>query len=124
MENPMEPADAVSELSKMPERTGAQTCFGMPVSSGDRTVIPVAEVTYGYGFGWDTGGTDQDDGSGGGGSRGGGSRTRGVAVIEVSPDGVAIHPVRDRTAIQLAQFAFLSAAVTVISRTLIRLFRS
>jgi uncharacterized spore protein YtfJ len=119
MENPMEPTDAVSELSKMPERTGAQTCFGMPVPSGDRTVIPVAEVTYGYGFGWGTGGTDQDDGSGGG-----GSRTRGVAVIEVSPDGVAIHPVRDRTAIQLAQFAFLSAAVTVISRTLIRLFRS
>jgi uncharacterized spore protein YtfJ len=121
----MEPAEAVSELSKMPERIGAQTCFGMPVSAGERTVIPVAEVTYGFGFGWGSGGVEQDDGMdiGGGGAGGAGSRTRGVAVIEVSPDGVAIHPVRDRTAIQLAQFAFLSAAATVLSRTLIKLFR-
>ena len=121
----MEPSEAVSELSKMPERTGAQSCFGMPVSAGERTVIPVAEVTYGFGFGWGGTGTDQDHGDdfGSGGAGGGGSRARGVAVIEVSPDGVAIHPVRDRTAIQLAQFAFLSAAAAVLSRTLIKLFR-
>ena len=121
----MEPSEAVSELSKMPERTGAQSCFGMPVSAGERTVIPVAEVTYGFGFGWGSGGGEQDEGDdfGSGGAGGGGSRARGVAVIEVSPDGVAIHPVRDRTAIQLAQFAFLSAAAAVLSRTLIKLFR-
>ena len=121
----MEPSEAVSELSKMPERTGAQSCFGMPVSAGERTVIPVAEVTYGFGFGWGSGGGEQDEGEdfGSGGAGAGGSRARGVAVIEVSPDGVAIHPVRDRTAIQLAQFAFLSAAAAVLSRTLIKLFR-
>ncbi len=123
----MEPSEAISELSKMPERTGAQSCFGMPVSAGERTVIPVAEVSYGFGFGWGSGTAEQDDGdefgAGSGGAGGGGSRARGVAVIEVSPDGVAIHPVRDRTAIQLAQFAFLSAAAAVLSRTLIKLFR-
>jgi len=122
----MEPSEAVSELSKIPERTGAQSCFGMPVSAGERTVIPVAEVIYGFGFGWGGTGDDQDHGDdfGSGGAGGGGSRARGVAVIEVSPDGVAIHPVRDRTAIQLAQFAFLSAAAAVLSRTLIKLFRA
>ncbi len=121
----MEPSEAISELSKMPERTGAQSCFGMPVSAGERTVIPVAEVTYGFGFGWGSAGIDQDDGDdlGGGGGGAGGSRARGVAVIEVSPDGVAIHPVRDRTAIQLAQFAFLSSAAAILSRTLIKLLR-
>ena len=121
----MEPTDAVAELSKMPERTGAQTCFGMPVSAGERTVIPVAEVTYGFGFGWGSGSSEQDAGDdfGSGGGGGGGSRTRGVAVIEVSPDGVAIHPVKDRTAIQLAQFAFVSGAIAVISRTLVKLLR-
>jgi len=121
----MEPTEAVSELSKMPERAGAQSCFGMPVSSGDRTVIPVAEVSYAFGFGWGSGASEQDTGDefGGGGGGGGGSRARGVAVIEVSPDGVTIHPVKDRTAIQLAQFAFLSAAAALLSRTLIKLFR-
>lgn len=121
----MEPTEAVAELSRMPERAGAQSCFGMPVSAGERTVIPVAEVTYGFGFGWGSGSNEQDDGEdfGSGGGGGGGSRARGVAVIEVSPDGVAIHPVKDRTAIQLAQFAFVSGAITVISRTLVKLLR-
>jgi uncharacterized spore protein YtfJ len=121
----MEPTDAIAELARMPEHAGAGTCFGMPVSAGDRTVIPVAEVMYGFGFGWGTAGTEatagEDFGSGGGG--GGGSKARGVAVIEVSPGGVQIHPVRDRTAIALARLAFASSATALISRTLIKLFR-
>ncbi len=119
----MEPTEAVAELARMPEHTGAGTAFGMPVSAGDRTVIPVAEVVYGFGFGWGSGasGDGEDEGSGGGG--GGGSKARGVAVIEVSPGGVQIHPVRDRTAIALAQLAFASSATAIVSRTLLKLFR-
>ncbi len=122
----MEPTEAVAELARMPEHTGAGTCFGMPISAGDRTVIPVAEVVYGFGFGWgggssdEGGGTDFAVGSGGG---GGGTKARGVAVIEVSPGGVQIHPVRDRTAIALAQLAFASSATALVSRMLIKLFR-
>ena len=121
----MEPTEAVAELARMPEHVGAGTCFGMPVSAGDRTVIPVAEVVYGFGFGWGSGGDEgaegEDYGTGGGG--GGGSKARGVAVIEVSPGGVQIHPVRDRTAIALAQLAFASSAAALLSRTLIKLIR-
>lgn len=123
----MEPTEAVAELARMPEHTGAGTCFGMPISAGDRTVIPVAEVVYGFGFGWGGGSSDEGDrtdfavGSGGGG--GGGTKARGVAVIEVSPGGVQIHPVRDRTAIALAQLAFASSATALVSRMLIKLFR-
>jgi uncharacterized spore protein YtfJ len=121
----MEPTDAVAELARMPEHTGAGTCFGMPVSAGDRIVIPVAEVVYGFGFGWGSGGKEEvegdDFGTGGGG--GGGTKARGVAVIEVSPGGVQIHPVRDRTAIALAQLAFASSATAILSRMLIKLIR-
>lgn len=121
----MEPTDAVAELARMPEHAGAGTCYGMPISAGDRTVIPVADVIYGFGFGWGSGGNEaaagEDYGSGGGG--GGGTRARGVAVIEVSPGGVQIHPVRDRTAIALAQLALASSATALVSRTLIKLFR-
>jgi uncharacterized spore protein YtfJ len=121
----MEATEAVAELARMPEHTGAGTCFGMPISAGDRTVIPVAEVMYGFGFGWGAGGNDatdaEDYGSGGGG--GGGTKARGVAVIEVSPGGVQIHPVRDKTAITLAQIALASSATAIVSRTLLKLIR-
>lgn len=119
----MEPIDAVAELARMPEHTGAGTCFGMPISAGDRTVIPVAEVVYGFGFGWGAGRAKDPESDGSGGGAGGGTKARGVAVIEVSPGGVQIHPVRDRTAIALAQLAFASSATALISRMLIKLFR-
>jgi hypothetical protein len=44
-------------------------------------------------------------------------------VIEVSPGGMQIHPVRDRTAIALPQLTSASSATALISRMLIKLFR-
>ncbi|MDA0353077.1 MAG: spore germination protein GerW family protein [Chloroflexi bacterium] len=121
----MDPNEAVAQLARMPEHTGAGTCFGTPVAVGDRIVIPIAEVVYGFGFGWGSGGNEaanaDEYGTGGGG--GGGTKARGVAVIEVSPGGVQIHPVRDRTAIALAQLALASSATALISRTLVKLIR-
>lgn len=121
----MEPPEALTHLTNIPERATAAACFGAPASAGDRTVIPVAEVWYGLGFGWGSGETEKDgvenEGSGGGG--GGGSRVRGVAVIEVSPDGVRVHPIVDQTAVALAGIAFASAAAAIMSRMLLKLVR-
>jgi uncharacterized spore protein YtfJ len=55
----MEPTEAVAELARMPEHTGTNTCFGMPISAGDRTVMLVAEVMYGFGFGWGSGSANE-----------------------------------------------------------------
>jgi uncharacterized spore protein YtfJ len=117
----MDSAEAIKELAQVPERTSAAHCFGEPVSAGERTVIPVAEVAYGVGFGWGGGGDAESKGSGGGGGAGG--RARGVAVIELSPDGVRIHPVFDQTAITLAGLTFASSATAIASRTLLKLIR-
>ncbi|MEZ4553574.1 MAG: spore germination protein GerW family protein [Dehalococcoidia bacterium] len=121
----MEPPEALTRLTGIPERATAAACFGAPATAGERTVIPVAEVWYGLGFGWGSGESEQDgvesEGSGGGG--GGGSRARGVAVIEVAPDGVRIHSILDQTAINLAGIAFAAAAVAIVSRTLLKLIR-
>ena len=43
---------ALDQLAKLPEFAGASACFGHAVTAGERTVIPVAEVQYGLGFGW------------------------------------------------------------------------
>lgn len=121
----MEPAEALSSLTNIPERASAAACFGPPATAGDHTVIPVAEVWYCLGFGWGGGETEKDgvesEGSGGGG--GGGSRARGIAVIEVAPDGVRVHSIVDQTAVALAGIAFATAAVMITARTLVKLVR-
>ena|SRR5690606_29346160 len=120
---------AMAEVAQVSERASASSCFGTAVSAGDRTVIPVADVSYGFGFGFG-GGTDtseRNDGdaptSGFGGGGGAGARTRGIAVIEVAPDGVRIHPVYDQTAITLAGITLATTAAAVASRTLLKLIR-
>ncbi|WP_266076396.1 spore germination protein GerW family protein [Haladaptatus caseinilyticus] len=50
--------------------------YGDPISVDDRTVVPVANVGYGFGGGGD------DDGSG----FGGGVRATPVGVVEISPN--------------------------------------
>lgn len=117
----MDSGEALKELAQVPERASASHCFGTAVSSGEHTVIPVAEVSYGVGFGWGSGGTAEDGGSGGGGGAGG--RARGIAVIEVSSGGVRVHPVYDQTAIALAGMSFAATAATIASKTLLKLIR-
>ncbi len=121
----MEPPEALNYLAQAPERANASSCFGTPVTAGDRTVIPVAEVTYGVGFGFGAGGGESDDesGSGGGGGGGAGGRARGVAVIEIGPDGTRVLPVHDQTAITLATLSLAGAATAIASHTLLKLIR-
>ena len=40
----------LAEVARIPDRATAEACFGTPVTAGDRTVIPVADVSYGFGF--------------------------------------------------------------------------
>jgi uncharacterized spore protein YtfJ len=119
----MDAADAMNELAQVPERTSAAHCFGAPLSLGDRAVIPVAEVAYGVGLGWGGGADDDGASVGSGGGGGAGGKARGIAVIELSPDGVQVHPIYDQTAITLAGIRFASAATALASRTLLKLLR-
>jgi uncharacterized spore protein YtfJ len=113
---------AMDEVARIPEHSGAAVCFGTPVTAGERTVIPVAEVSYGLGFGWG-GSSDERGGRGSGGGAGGGTRSRAVAVIEVSPDSVRILPIEDQTALRLAGMAFAATTAALVSRTLLKVLR-
>jgi uncharacterized spore protein YtfJ len=95
--------------------------FGQPVDAGSYTLITVAEVTSGGGFGVGLGrgpapksdakhsppaeaappaGKQSIGGSGFGG--GGGSMGRPVAIIAIGPNGVTVRPVVDVTKVAMA----------------------
>jgi len=75
-------------------RAQVKSVFGEPVAAGEKTIIPVAKIAYGFGAGAGTGGGESAKGEGGGG--GGGLRAKPVGVFEVTPMETRFIPVRDR----------------------------
>ncbi|WP_458206430.1 spore germination protein GerW family protein [Haladaptatus sp. NG-SE-30] len=63
-------------VERLSQNAGVETVYGDPISVGDRTVVPVASVNYGFG-----GGTGDD-----GGGMGGGVTAKPVGVVELTPD--------------------------------------
>jgi uncharacterized spore protein YtfJ len=95
------PFDALAAL--LEKSLSIRHVYGEPVQQGDRTVIPVAKVAFGFGAGGGEGGrrsrkpADQEtaagpEGQGAGG--GGGVRMMPVGVIEVGPEGTRFVALR------------------------------
>jgi uncharacterized spore protein YtfJ len=107
----------------------ADSTVGQSRQVGERTIIPLAEVFFGGGFGLGGGQAPEDTpaassgaapedtpaasgggapratvsaSSGVGGGGGFGGRVRPVAVVDVGPEGVRVRPVVDATALGLA----------------------
>ena len=85
-------ADLLEHLAdKLGARASVRAVYGEPVTSGNITVIPVAEIAYGFGgVGRDT--TAAKNGEGGGGGGGSPARPRGFIVIKDAT--AAYKPVR------------------------------
>jgi uncharacterized spore protein YtfJ len=145
LENVRKESEARSQaLQRLWSAGDASAVFGQPVSSGDYTVIPVADVTAGGGFGSGMGfsaarrrrgetksespegsatigeGSEPSgqalEGAGGGGGGGGGAMARPVAVIVLGPDGVKVKPVYDMTKLGLTALGAFGAVAALSMR--------
>ena len=84
--------------------------FGEPSVVGGKTVVPIASVSYAFGFGYGGGPERTDERgnpirSGGGGGAGGQAKARPVAILEVTPETTTLKPIEDTTRIALAGIA-------------------
>jgi uncharacterized spore protein YtfJ len=88
-------------LQSLHENLGARaqvkSVFGEPVVAGDKTIIPVARVSYGFGAGAGTGGLGDTNPKGEAGGGGGGVRVVPVGVFEVSQKETRFVPTYDGT---------------------------
>ncbi len=83
--------DAVDELGRM---ANVRACAGEPIVAGDYTVIPIASVSFGGGFGLGgRGGPERNVDTDAGGGLGFGGLVRPIAAIVIGPDGVRIEPI-------------------------------
>ena len=99
--------DIFQAIEEMRDKASVSAVFGEPVEVGERTIIPVADIKYGFGLGYGEGPAKSDEGeepsaAGQGGGAGGGIAARPVAVLEITDDGVKVKPVMDEGRIALA----------------------
>ncbi len=95
-----------------------EVVFGEPREIGEKTIVPVAAVAYGFGAGAraGTGGRPGDDGangSGGGSGGGGGVRVQPIGVLEVTADETRLVPVLDWTRIITTGLTFFGVWMIV-----------
>ena len=86
----MEMPELLQHLRTMAQQIGAKTVYGEPVVSGDKTVIPVASVAFGFGGGFGKKGSVEEQGGGGG----VGFRGWPAGYIEITPAGTRFVPVQ------------------------------
>ena len=95
-------------------RAQVKSVFGEPVTAGDKTIIPVAKIAYGFGAGAGTGtcGTGDTRPRGEGGGGGGGVRAIPIGVFEVGPRETRFVAIQDRK--KLAATLLLGAALGLL----------
>jgi uncharacterized spore protein YtfJ len=99
--------------------------YGEPITYGESIIVPVASVSQFFVVGLGVG-DNQQEGQQNGGMGGGGTgrvKARPVALAEIMPEGVDIHPVIDENRALVAGLLFAAWAVFCAARTLVKLFK-
>lgn len=83
-------------IERVISNSGSRTVFGEPVREEARTVIPVARLTYRFGFGGGSGPSERaGEPQSGGGGGGGDLNARPVGFIETTASGSRFVPIID-----------------------------
>lgn len=104
-----------------------RSVFGEPQVVDDRTIIPVAQVGYGFGLGFGRGEpapeeTDGPEEGAEGGGGGGGASAKPLGVIVVTPEDVYFEDVQDDNTIAIMGIALSAFSILQITKTLKALF--
>ncbi|NPE27753.1 sporulation protein [Methanococcoides sp. SA1] len=82
--------DVMKEVTSELERlVSAKTVVGEPVIAGDKTILPITKVSFGFGSGGGEGSKNGTE-SGFGGGGGGGAKIEPVAFLVISDEGVRL----------------------------------
>ena len=92
-----------SIVEDLRESAGVESVYGDPIEIGDRTIVPVARVAYGFGGGFGRG----QGAEGEGGGVGGGVSAQPAGVVEVAEGGTRFVRYGDRRRAGLALLAGL-----------------
>lgn len=118
------------------DRANARAVFGEAEHVGDRTIIPVAQVSWGSGsargprflFLRRAGAPTAAEAvptppeAPPPGATGGWVRAKPIALVEIGPEGTRVRPIRDTTRLAIGMFMLVGWSVYWITRTLREIF--
>jgi uncharacterized spore protein YtfJ len=109
-------------LDRIKQSARVELAYGETRVVGDKTIIPIALVSYvfggGSGSGVGQGHNGHNEGVGIGGGGGGGVRVQPVAVLEVTEDDTRLMPIMDWTRIVTA--AITAVGIWLVVRAIFR----
>ncbi len=123
----MELEEIFEAIEDLRDKADANAVYGEPVTVGDKTIIPVADIKYGFGFGFGEGPTepdeqDDDEPANHGGGIVGGVAARPIAALEITDDGVVVRPVEDEGKIAMAGIFTGVWAIFWVAKIIIAIF--
>jgi uncharacterized spore protein YtfJ len=90
-------------LASLVQGASVKSVYGEPVTAGGVTIVPVAQVVYGFGGGQGIGRLRGDEGHKGEGSGGGGGLvSKPIGYIEIAPTQTRFVPIGDRKRLAIA----------------------
>jgi uncharacterized spore protein YtfJ len=102
-----------------------RAAFGDAQVIGDKTIIPVAQVGYAFGMGFNKSAEPPEEGADAPVTDGGGGGTvssKPLGAIVVSPEGVYFEQIRDEGKITLVSLGVAAWAVLQVTKTLRSIF--
>lgn len=108
-------------LDELQKNANVNAVFGPPVTTGDKTIIPIASVTYGFGLGFGEESQEGDSDSAGGG--GGAAIAKPLGLAEITPERTQIEPIVNEQAVVMGGLALAGWAVFWITRAVIKIVR-
>lgn len=121
----MNSEEMLDKLQTMRDSANVDKVFGEPKIIGEKAIIPVAQVSYGFGGGYGEGkgpGTEEDSETrqriGRGGDRGGGVSVTPKAVLEVTPAQTRVVPIVDVTRVAMTGMLLAAWNVFWITKTI------
>ncbi len=125
--------EMADRIDKTLDRLTTRAAFGEPVREGDVTIIPVAQISLGFGYGYGTSGRagepSEEEPAGespaetpaaGGVGGGGGGGARPLGYIQLDSQGVHFEPIMDITRMGMAGILMVAWAVFWFARALRR----
>jgi len=110
-----------TRLDEAQKSANVNAVFGPPTTTGDKTVIPIASVSYAFGLGF---GQDQEEEASDTGAGGGaGALAKPVGLAEITPERTHIEPIVDEQTVALAGIALAAWSVFWIARAVIKILR-
>ena len=108
-------------LDEVQKSANVNAVFGPPMTTGEKTVLPIASVSYAFGLGFGQGQEEKESDMGGGG--GAGALAKPVGLAEITPGRTHIEPIVDEQTVALAGIGLAAWSVFWIARAVTRILR-